>query len=139
MSECHRVAVASVTIPIRETGDVAIAVSQAQHFVRACGGDTWVSAKIATACSELASNIVKYAHHGKIVLCQDYDHGRNSVVIWAHDRGPGIEDPTLAMQESFSTSGTLGLGLPSVRRIMDCFSIVNSDPTGCCIVARKYL
>lgn len=129
----------SVEIPIRETGDVAIAVSQAQHFARACGADAWLCAKIATACSELASNIVKYANHGKIVFCQEFDQGRNAVVIWAYDRGPGIKDPEQAMQESFSSGGTLGLGLSSVCRIMDSFSILTSGPTGCCIVARKYI
>lgn len=128
-----------VEITIRETGDVAIAVSQARAFTSRCGADAWMCAKIATACSELASNIVKYAIHGKIVLCLELHEGKNAVVIRASDRGPGIENVSQALQESFSTSGTLGLGLPSVRRIMDHFEILDSSPLGCSIEARKYL
>ncbi|WP_051018592.1 ATP-binding protein [Saprospira grandis] len=41
----------------------------------------------------------------------------------AIDQGPGIEDIETALQDSFSTSGTLGLGLPGVRRMMDEFNI----------------
>lgn len=139
MKHCSVAKIEPVEVSIRETGDVAIAVLQARRFAGRCGADAWVCARIATACSELASNIVKYAGQGKILLTREREDGQNAVVIRASDRGPGIEDVQAAMQESFSTSGTLGLGLPSVRRIMDQFSIEASGPSGCCFVARKYI
>lgn len=128
-----------VEVWVREKGDVAIAVFQARRFVCSYGVDTWTCAEIATACSELASNIVKYAGQGKIVLYFEEYVGRNSIVLWACDRGPGIRDLENAMRESYSSSGTLGLGLPSVRRIMDLFSIESCEQGGCSIIARKYI
>lgn len=128
-----------IEVVVRENADIALVVSQAQRFAKRCGADTWMCAKIATACSELASNIVKYAHYGKVALSFEQEDDKNVVVIRATDRGPGIEDPGEAMRDSFSTSGTLGLGLPSVARIMDDFAIESSGPLGCCIVARKFI
>src|SRR2546426_689710 len=51
------------------------------------------------------------------------DGGRRGVEILAADAGPGIPDVALAMQDGFSTSSSLGLGLPGVRRLMDEFEI----------------
>ena len=41
----------------------------------------------------------------------------------ATDDGPGIPDLNRAMQDGYSTSGGLGLGLPGTRRLMDEFEI----------------
>ena len=39
------------------------------------------------------------------------------------DAGPGIADLDEAMRDGFSTAGSLGLGLPGSRRLVDEFSI----------------
>lgn len=128
-----------IEVRVQKKGDVAIAVFQARRFARNYGVDAWICAEIATACSELASNIVKYAGRGKIVVYFEQHAGKDSIVLWACDQGPGIPDLENAMRESFSSSGTLGLGLPSVRRIMDLFSIESSEQGGCSVIARKYI
>lgn len=44
-----------------------------------------------------------------------------------------------ALQDHYSTKrGSLGLGLPSVRRIMDEFEIESSPASGTLIIARKW-
>ena len=43
----------------------------------------------------------------------------------AWDNGPGITDIELALQV-YSSSGSLGLGLPAVKRIADEFEISSS-------------
>ncbi|MBF0496358.1 MAG: ATP-binding protein, partial [Deltaproteobacteria bacterium] len=43
-----------------------------------------------------------------------------------------------AMQEHFSSGNSLGLGLPSVRRIMDEFIIDSKPGQGTTIIARKW-
>lgn len=47
--------------------------------------------------------------------------------VIARDEGPGIPDLKAAMRPGFSTSGSLGLGLPGVRRIADHFEIVSNS------------
>lgn len=126
-------------IEINGGADVPVAVAYARRFAQEAGGDAWVCAQIATATSELANNIVKHAHRGKICLQLEERELGPCVVVWSIDKGPGIEDVDLAMSEAYSSVGTLGLGLPSVSRIMDEFEVVSSAPFDCRIVARKYI
>ena len=81
---------------------------------------------IATAVSELATNIIRYANWGRITLRTIQD-SRIGMEVTAEDHGPGIVNIDEAMQEHFSSGSGLGLGLPSVRRIMDEFAI-ESEP-----------
>ena len=60
----------------------------------------------------------------------------SGVSIVAKDVGPGIADPSRALEDGYSTSGRLGLGLPGVRRLSDSFE-VRSPPEGGTIVAVK--
>jgi serine/threonine-protein kinase RsbT len=82
---------------------------------------------IATAISELARNIVEYAHNGEIILTVVQDGNRKGFRVEARDEGPGIPNIDLAMQDGYSTGGGLGLGLPGTRRLMDDF-LINSGP-----------
>ena len=62
-------------------------------------------------------------------------HGVEVIVI---DEGPGIANVELALQERFSTSGGLGLGLPGVQRLMDELHIASRVGKGTTIVTRKW-
>jgi len=93
---------------------------------------------IATAISELARNIVSYARHGEIRIRPAQNGERPCIVIVARDDGPGIQDVRQAMCDGFSTSGSLGLGLPGVRRLMDDFEIVSEQGKGTTVTVRKW-
>ena len=87
----------------------------------------------------MARNLVRYAARGEIVLRLVDDSGRRGVEVLAADDGPGIADVARAMQDGFSTSGGLGLGLPGVRRIMDEFEISSEFGKGTRVTARKWI
>jgi len=93
---------------------------------------------VATAISELARNIVRYARRGEIVLRRAEDGGVPGIVIIARDEGPGIPDVNRAMEPGYSTAGGLGLGLPGVRRIMDKFEIVSEVGHGTVVTVTKW-
>nr|WP_236749682.1 anti-sigma regulatory factor [Aeromonas caviae] len=96
-------------------------------------------AMLSTVVSELGSNILKYAERGEITLTLHHPSGRPCIDIVARDQGPGIGDVHQAMQDHYSTSGTLGLGLPGVRRMMSELTI-STPPEGRTLVqARKWL
>jgi serine/threonine-protein kinase RsbT len=84
-------------------------------------------------------NILKYAGVGEVRLRQVKKIGASGVEIEAIDHGPGIADCEAAMQDHFSSSGTLGLGLPAVKRMMDEFSLVSSAGEGTRVTARKWI
>ncbi len=93
--------------------------------------------QVATAVSELGHNIMKYAGSGFIQVRALADPV--GVEIIADDTGPGIENCDDALRDHFSTGGTLGLGLPGVRRMMDSFEIDSRPGVGTRVAARKYL
>lgn len=93
----------------------------------------------ATAVSELARNILKYADHGEILLRSISQGTRQGIEVVAWDHGPGIASIEEAMQDHHSTGGTLGLGLPGVRRLMDEFEIESSVGQGTRITVRKWM
>ena len=93
---------------------------------------------IATAISELARNIVSYARSGKIILRSIRGSSRTGIQIIAADEGPGISDVSLALRDGFSTSGSLGLGLPGVRRLMDEFEINSQPGQGTTVAVKKW-
>lgn len=95
-------------------------------------------ALIATAISELARNIVLYAQKGEVVLSLIEDGGRKGIAVVAHDEGPGILEIERAMQEGYSTSRSLGLGLPGVKRLMDDFHIVSEMGRGTTVTVRRW-
>ena len=53
------------------------------------------------------------------------------------DGGPGIADVAAALREGVSTGGSLGLGLPGARRLMDDFAI-ESGPGGTVVTMTRW-
>lgn len=95
-------------------------------------------ALVATAVSELARNIVKYAQDGDIEICAVTSGSRVGIRVTARDQGPGLEDIDLAMQDGFSTGNSLGLGLPGTRRIVDEFDISSAPGKGLTVTVTKW-
>jgi serine/threonine-protein kinase RsbT len=96
---------------------------------------------IATAISEVARNIVNYADTGTVELIALSTAGRRGIQVVAHDDGPGIADLAMAMRDGYSSSGSLGLGLPGCRRLMDELEIDSGtgNGSGTTVVMRKWL
>ena len=92
----------------------------------------------ATAISELARNILLYAKKGELTLGIIENNGRQGLSVVARDQGPGIPDINRAMDVGYSTSGSLGLGLPGVRRLMDDFEIVSRVGKGTTVTTAKW-
>ncbi len=93
---------------------------------------------VATAISELARNIVRYARKGEILIREIQDSGRCGIEVVARDEGPGIKNIEQVLQVGFSTSSGLGLGLPGVRRLMDEFEIQSKVGSGTTVTAKKW-
>jgi len=124
---------------VQKDADASRAALEATQYSLAAGFDDTRSRMIATAVSELARNILKYASAGEIRLRRVEGAGGRGVEIEAVDRGPGIEDTDTAMRDHFSSGGTLGLGLPGVRRMMDEFSLESTPGEGTRVTAVKWL
>lgn len=93
---------------------------------------------LATAISEIARNIVQYAGNGELEFRRVVRGGKRGLMIIARDNGPGIADIRQAMQDGFSTSRGMGLGLPGARRLMDDFEIVSEVGRGTTVLMTKW-
>jgi serine/threonine-protein kinase RsbT len=131
--------VLDVCVPIRADSDVVAARSAGRTVAEQGGFGGSDLTVIATAISELARNILKYAHEGEILVETVERHSRAGVSVVARDDGPGIADVDLAMQDGFSTANSLGLGLPGTRRLMDEFEIISTPGSGTTVTAIKWL
>ena len=131
--------VPTTALAIRSEADVAAASLDARAFARECGLTRIDVAKVTTVVSELANNIVKYADHGRITLRHVTRDDRSGVEVEARDSGPGIASLEDALADHHSTGGTLGLGLPGARRLMDTFEITSTLGSGTTVRACKWL
>lgn len=128
-----------MTCRINKEIDVQKAVMSAKELAKMVGFSASEQTMIATAASELARNILAHAQTGIIELRHLQLGIDKGVCIIAEDEGPGISDIEQAFEDRFSTGGTLGVGLPGVRRIMDELSIDTSANHGTRIIATKWI
>jgi serine/threonine-protein kinase RsbT len=127
-------------IPVKSDLDIVSARVEGRNLAREMGFGTIDQARIATAISELARNVVLYAGSGtvtiRVIATRD---GRRGLEVLCEDNGPGIADLALAQQDGYSTSGGLGMGLPGTRRLMDEFYIETELDVGTKVTVRKWL
>lgn len=127
-----------IQISIDTDTDIVTARQRGRQLAAELGFTPVALTLIATAISELARNILLYAKHGEIIL-RTTQHGENPcIVVIARDDGPGIADLKQALQVGYSTSGSLGLGLPGVRRLMSEFEIQSEPGKGTTVTVKKW-
>jgi serine/threonine-protein kinase RsbT len=125
-------------VAINSDQDIVTARQKGRALAADLGFSATDSILIATAISELARNIVSYARTGEITLKTVHGSSRQGIMVVASDEGPGIPDVAQAMRDGFSTSGSLGLGLPGVRRLMDEFQIASQLGRGTIVTVKKW-
>ena len=129
---------AECKVPINSERDIVVARQKGRAMATEFGFSIGNATLIATTISELARNIISYAGKGEIVMSVVRDSDRTGIIIVASDNGPGIADISLAMRDGFSTSGSLGIGLPGVRRLMDEFDITSQAGAGTIVTVTKW-
>jgi serine/threonine-protein kinase RsbT len=125
-------------LTINDDVDVAYAALATKNYAKEIGFSTASQYLISTAVSELARNIFIYAKKGIITLSFFSENSKSGIEIVAEDFGPGIQDIDKAMEENFSTGGTMGVGLPGTKRLMDYFKIESKIGVGTKVVIRKW-
>lgn len=125
-------------VPIHSDADIVIARQKGRELANRLGFTATDAALVATAISELARNIVSYAQQGDITLAVVNHGDQKGISVVARDEGPGIPDVERALQDGYSTSRSLGMGLPGVRRLVDEFEIVSKLGGGTTVTVRKW-
>jgi len=112
-------------VAINSDQDIVAARQRGRALAAELGFSATDATLIATAISELALRVVRGS-------------SRQGILVIASDNGPGIADIPQALRDGFSTSGSLGLGLPGVRRLMDEFQIDSRPGRGTTVTVKKW-
>jgi len=126
-----------VRVAIRTDADIVKARQAARELAGRLGFSATDLTVLATAVSEVARNIVRFAGTGEVAI-KLVESPRRGVQVVAHDAGPGIPDVEQALTDGYSTYNGLGLGLPGARRLMDEFAIVSEASRGTTITMTKW-
>ena len=125
-------------VPIGVDADIVTARQEGRALAAKIGFSSSEQIFIATAISEAARNILQYAGHGEIALEHLVENDKEGILIVARDQGPGIKDVQRAMEDGFSTSGGLGLGLPGIKRLVSELQIKSALGKGTTLTIKKW-
>jgi anti-sigma regulatory factor (Ser/Thr protein kinase) len=115
---------ADVGVVRRRLGALAIEV----------GLDETHAGNAALIATELASNVLKHAHHGGALIGHARAGERRGVAIAVWDRGPGM-NLEACLRDGMSTAGTRGAGLGAAQRLATRFDAYCAPGLGSVVTA----
>ena len=121
-----------VRVRIGTEADVALASEKGRILASRLEFSPTDTTVIVTAIAEVARNILQFAQRGDLLLHLIRQPNRQGLAIVARDRGPGIGDVEQAIRDG------KGLGLASIRRLMDEFRIRSEPGRGTTVTMRKW-
>lgn len=125
-------------IPIDDEDDIIRVRRRVRDIAELKKFDSFATAAITTATSELARNAL--VHGGKGVACiEEVSDGiRLGIRILFEDKGPGIDDIPRVLAGGYTTAGSMGLGLSGSKRLVDDFDLVSSPGNGTKVTVTKW-
>jgi serine/threonine-protein kinase RsbT len=126
-------------VDVNNSDDIVTARQAGHELARQLGFSLTDVTMIATAISEIARNITSYAGRGEVRVGLQFRDGRQALVVRAEDDGPGIADVERALEDGYSTSRGLGLGLPGARRLMDKLIVESAPGKGTVVEMWKWI
>ena len=124
-----------LTVQITRDEDVVLARQRARQVADALGFDSQDQTRIATAVSELARNVARYAGRGAVEFALDIDG--QALAVTVSDSGPGIPHLESVLDGTYRSETGMGVGITGARRIMDEFDIQSTPGTGTLARMRK--
>jgi anti-sigma regulatory factor (Ser/Thr protein kinase) len=124
---------------IGEPSEIAAARRAGGDLARKLDFDDTLAGRVALVITEAATNIVKHAGHGEILLRMVMHADVPGIEILAIDSGPGMANFALNMEDGNSTAGTYGVGLGAIRRQSSEFDVYSAPDAGTvlCMVIWK--
>lgn len=127
---------AGVSVAVDDLSQVGEARRTATAVATAAGLNGTDAGRAALIASEAATNIVKHASRGELILRSTASGRCQAIEIIAIDAGPGILDVAEALRDGFSTAGSGGTGLGAISRLATTFDIFSRPASGTVIAAR---
>ncbi len=119
-----------VAIGVTDPSQVSAARMEAQRMARALAFGETLTGRIAIAVTEAATNLLRHAGGGTLVVEPLQQDASVGIELLALDRGPGMRDFAHSVQDGVSTAGSAGTGLGAMRRLADEFDVYTREGAG---------
>ncbi|HEX2961348.1 MAG: ATP-binding SpoIIE family protein phosphatase [Bacteroidota bacterium] len=128
------------TLKITEQSGVAEARRLSAYAATAIGFNETDKGRISIIVTELCRNLVKHTKQGgEFQLFRIKRGEQEGLELLALDKSPGIRNVAEAMRDGFSTAGSPGTGLGSIKRLSDFFDIYSVEGQGTVILSRIWV
>lgn len=125
-----------VRLPVNEASRVAEARRIASACAARLGFDDAETGRVALIATEMATNLVKHARDGELLVRELPEERELGLELLAIDRGPGIGDVARSLRDGYSSAGSPGTGLGAIARGADEFDIDSRVGHGTVLMAR---
>ncbi len=123
-------------IPITEASQVAAARRVALQMTHSLGLSETETGTLALVVTEAATNLVKHAQAGRLLLRTLDEAEGPGVELLALDTGPGIANVGQCLQDGYSTAGSPGTGLGAITRLATLWDLYSVPGQGTALLAR---
>ena len=130
--------VASREMKIADESDVALVRQVVRAIALERGFDSFATAAVTTATSELTRNVWIHGGGGRANIVELEERGVYGISVVFVDDGEGILDLERALIGGHSTKRSLGLGLSGSKRLVDEFEIETKVGQGTTVKIIKW-
>lgn len=121
---------------IGEASAIGAARRDAQRLAAELGLDETSSGRLGVVVTELATNVLRHAGAGELLIQAVPGAAGSAVEVLAIDRGQGMADLQTCLRDGYSSAGTSGTGLGAVKRLAAEFDVESLPGKGTVVMAR---
>jgi anti-sigma regulatory factor (Ser/Thr protein kinase) len=122
-------------VVVEDTSQIGAARRAAVSIAEAAGLEQGDRSDIGIVATEAASNIVRHAGRGEMLLRPVDGPGLELIAL---DGGPGMGDVEACLADGYSSRGSMGGGFGAMRRLAREFSIWSAPGQGTALVCRFF-
>jgi len=125
-----------IALPVSDESEVAGARREATAIAMRQGFNEVDVGRVALVTTELATNLIKHAGRGEILVGPNGEVDDNAIQLLALDQGRGMANVRACLADGYSSAGTAGHGLGAVIRQSTFVDIASWPGIGTAILAQ---
>ncbi len=129
---------ATHALQIAHADDIIVVRRRVRDIAELRKFDSFATAAITTATSELARNTLVHGGGGMARIDELTEGERFGIRIAFEDHGPGIADIPRVLAGGYTTARSMGLGLSGSKRLVDEFEIASTPGAGTFVTVTKW-